>query len=464
MPKLHYIVFITIGGMFVLFCASLARAEVDWGGSDLEIHMGLEFFWIAIILLASKFSNLVTRWGQPSVLGELLVGVVIGNLALLGFNFFEPIRQDYLISFLAEFGVVILLFQVGLESNVNKMLQVGTRAALVASVGVIIPFILGTFVVGPLLLPGCSFETCLFLGAILTATSVGITARVFHDLDKLKMVEAQIVLGAAVIDDVLGLIILAVVKAISETGNISVTEIGWITTKAVFFIGGSIVLGQSLALKLGELFSMINPGVGMKFIMAVCFGLSFAAFAEYIGLAPIVGAFAAGLVLEPVHFRHFDDPSIIKEVEDSLQSAGSEVKEEVSRVMRSFSRTHIQDLIKPFSYFLVPIFFVLTGMNVKIETLSSLPVLLLALAITVAALAGKIVSGLVAGRVNKAVVGWGMVPRGEVGIIFAATGKAIGVVSDQLFSIVVIVIMLTTLLAPPALNYLLRRQETQKAG
>lgn len=198
----------------------------------------------------------------------------------------------------------------------------------------------------------------------------------------------------------------------------------------------------------------------MKFILAVCFGLSFAAFAEYIGLAPIIGAFAAGLVLEPVHFRHFDDPTIVKEIQDSVQCADSNIKKEVTRVMDSFSRSHIQDLIQPFSYFLVPIFFVLTGMGVRLETLSSLPVLLLALAITAAALAGKIVSGLVAGRVNKAVVGWGMVPRGEVGLIFAATGKAIGVVSEQLFSIVVVVLMLTTLLAPPVLNFLIRRQDT----
>ena len=197
----------------------------------------------------------------------------------------------------------------------------------------------------------------------------------------------------------------------------------------------------------------------MKFILAVCFGLSFAAFAEYVGLAPIVGAFAAGLVLEPVHFRHFDDPTIIKEIEDSVQRASGEVKKEVSRVMRSLSRSHIQDLIQPFGYFLVPIFFVLTGMGVRLETLSSPPVLFLALAITVAALAGKIVSGLVAGRVNKAIVGWGMVPRCEVALIFAATGKAIGAVSDQVFSVVVIVIMLTTLLAPPVLNFLLRRQD-----
>lgn len=202
------------------------------------------------------------------------------------------------------------------------MMQVGFHSVLVACVGVVAPFVLGTVVVGPLLLPESTFETYLFLGAILTATSVGITARVFQDFGKLKTGEARIVLGAAVIDDVLGLIILSVVKALVETGNVSLAGITWITAKAVVYLGCAIFLGQSLAQKLGKLFSKINPGIGMKFILAVSFALAFAAFAEYIGLAPIVGAFAAGLVLKPIHFRHFDDPSIVKEIEESVRDTG----------------------------------------------------------------------------------------------------------------------------------------------
>src|SRR6185503_2252840 len=152
---------------------------------------------------------------------ELLIGVFLGNVVLLGLNFFEPLKSDAIINFLAQLGVVILLFQVGLESNVQEMRRVGLRAFLVACVGVVFPFLLATVVVGPLLLPGLSFHAYLFLGATLTATSVGITARVFRDLGVLQTAEAQIVLGAAVIDDVLGLIILAVVSAIVTIGVVS---------------------------------------------------------------------------------------------------------------------------------------------------------------------------------------------------------------------------------------------------
>ena len=450
--------FVAVVTIFLLFFFPLADGVAGESGRN-GLNTGMDFLWIAIIILAAKLSNLVERFGQPAVLGELLVGIILGNMALAGFNFFEPIRQDVVIRFLAEIGVVILLFQVGLESNIRRMLKVGPQAFLVAIVGVIAPFLLGTVVVGPLLLPELSFNAHLFVGAILTATSVGITARVFHDLGQLKTPEAQIILGAAVIDDVIGLTILAVVKAMAESGRVSLIDIGWITAKAVLFLGGAIFLGQLLAPRLGLLFSKINPGIGMKLILAVSFGLIFAYVAELIGLAAIVGAFAAGLVLEPVHFRHFDDPSVVSDINESIKQASPEVRKNVSNVLETLARNHIKELIQPLGYFLVPIFFVVTGMEVRIETLFNARILILALVISVAAFGGKIISGFAAGRVRKLIVGWGMVPRGEVGLIFAATGKALGVFPDDIFSMMVIVIMFTTILPPPILNALLKRQD-----
>jgi Kef-type K+ transport system membrane component KefB len=443
---------------FLLFFSPFADALAGEPGRDRLLNSGMDFLWIAIIILGAKLSNLIERFGQPAVLGELLVGVLLGNMALAGFDFFEPIRQDVIIRFLADIGVVILLFQIGLESNIQRMLKVGLQAFLVAIVGVIAPFLLGTVVVGPLLLPELSFNTHLFVGAILTATSVGITARVFQDLGQLKTPEAQIILGAAIIDDVIGLTILAVVKAMAESGKVTFMDIGWITAKAVLFLGGAIFLGQRLAPRLGLFFSKINPGIGMKLILAVSFGLIFAYVAELIGLAAIVGAFAAGLVLEPVHFRHFDDPDVVTDINESIKQASPEVRKNVSNVLESLARNHIKELVQPLGYFLVPIFFVLTGMEVRIETLFNVRILMLALVISVAAFGGKIVSGFAAGSVRKSIVGWGMVPRCEVGLIFAATGKALGVFPDDIFSMMVIVIMFTTILPPPILNALLKRQ------
>ncbi|MFZ5365363.1 MAG: cation:proton antiporter [Patescibacteria group bacterium] len=418
------------------------------------------FMWIAIILVAAKLSSLVERFGQPSVLGELVIGVVLGNLVLLGINFFEPLKMNETITFLAELGVVILLFQIGLESNIKEMKRVGVKAFIVACVGVVAPFVLGTYVVGPMLLPGLSSNAYLFLGAALTATSVGITARVFQDLGKLKIPEAQIILGAAVIDDVLGLIILAVVSAIVTIGAVSIGAISIIVAKAILFLVGAIVVGQLIAKWLGRAFAKIQTGVGMKFTLAICFGLLFAFLAQKIGLAPIVGAFAAGLVLDPVHFKYFKDPKVVSDMKKAVEGAPIEIQEKVEEAIEPHAHRHIEDLVAPVGMFLIPIFFVMTGMGVKLETLFNVKILLVALGITVVAFIGKYITGFVAGKgVNKSIIGFGMVPRGEVGLIFASIGKALGVVSDSVYSVIVIMVILTTLLTPPILTVLLKRHD-----
>ena len=414
-------------------------------------------FWTAILLIAAKIASLVERMGQPAVLGELVIGVILGNLALTGFTAFEAAEADPLIRFLAELGVIILLFQIGLESNIQKMAKVGITALIVAIIGVIVPFTLGTYLVGPWLMPGLDSNAYLFLGAALTATSVGITARVFKDLGKLQTPEAQIVLGAAVIDDVIGLIILAVVSAIATAGSVSGVTIVLITGKAIGFLVGSIVLGRLIAPFLGRAFSVIHTGVGMKFTLAIAFGLLLAAAAQVIGLAPIVGAFAAGLILDPVHFQYFKDLGIVSDVRNALKGVDPAVQKKVEEVIEPHADRHIEYLMEPLGHFFVPLFFVMTGMSVNMATLFDPSIILVALAITVVAFVGKIVAGLGAGKVNKSLVGWGMVPRGEVGLIFATIGRGLGVVTDELFSVIVIVVILTTLLTPPILTYQLKR-------
>lgn len=412
---------------------------------------------IVLLLLVARVASLVERFGQPPVLGELLGGVILGNLVLLGVGQLEPIKHDEIIEFLAELGVIILLFQVGLESNIQEMRRVGVRALLVAMIGVFVPFVLGTYLVGPWLLPGLSSAAYIFLGATLTATSVGITARVFRDLGKLQTSEAQIVLGAAVLDDVIGLIVLAVVSAIATVGAIEPAAILWITVKALAFLIGAIVIGATLTPHLGRFLSRIHTGLGMKLTLAISFGLIFAYFSEEIGLAPIVGAFAAGLVLDPVHFESFEDAHISEDLRRAIEDAPAAVRQRVETVIAHHADRHVENLIEPLGHFLTPIFFVMTGMNVRLETLFDPSVLLVAIGISVAAFIGKIVAGLAAGRVDKLIVGVGMIPRGEVGLIFAAAGLRLGVISDQVYSVIVIVVILSTLLTPPILAALLRR-------
>lgn len=441
----------------LLFFVSLP-AFANTEGSEHGPVMTL--LWMGIILFFAMLGRFIEKLKQPSVLGELLAGVLIGNLGLLGFHFFDSIKNDIYISFLAQIGVVILLFQVGLESNLSEMKKVGLKAFLVALIGVIAPFVLGTWVIGPWLLPGISANAYLFLGAALTATSVGITARVFKDFGKLQTKEAQIVLGAAVIDDVMGLIILAVVSAIVTLGAVSFGVVSSIIAKAVLFLISSVLLGRICAPYISKIFSKINTGVGTKITLAIVFALFYSAIAGLIGLAPIVGAFAAGLILDPVHFKYFNKPKVATDIEKHAESMSDEHKIKLQETANHYTEKHIEELLEPIGHFIIPIFFVFTGINVNLETLFNPKIITVALGITAVAFIGKYISGFVVGKnININIVGFGMVPRGEVGLIFATIGMGLGVLTEELFSVIVIMVILTTLLTPPILAYFLRKEK-----
>ena len=389
---------------------------------------------LAVILVAAKLAgHVAARFGQPAVLGELAAGVVLGSLDLAGLSWFRGIEQEPTIQVLASLGVILLLFEVGLESTVRDMLKVGLPSLLVAVLGVVAPFVLG-WGVGWLLLPDRSVYVHVFLGAMLTATSVGVTARVLQDLGKSQSREARIILGAAVIDDVLGLIILAVVAgliaAVNAGGSLSYGEIGAILGKAVVFLFGALVIGSFLSPRVFGIASQLH-GRGILLTTALVFCFVFAYGASSIGLAPIVGAYAAGLILEDVHFRSFGTPD-----------------------------GELEDLLQPISTLLVPVFFVVTGMRVDLMAFARFEVLGLAAALTAAAIVGKQLCALGAygGALNRLAVGLGMIPRGEVGLIFAniGLGLTIGgqpVVDGDIFSAIVIMVMLTTMAAPPALKW-----------
>ena len=436
----------------MLLCLpAVALAAQD--GHDAATSLAL----LAMVLFLGKLSSLVERFGQPAVLGELLMGLVLGNLHLLGIGWFEVLRGDGHLAFIAELGVVILLFQIGLESDLHAMRKVGLRAFLVAVLGVAVPFALGVWLVGPVFFPQESMNAHLFFGAALTATSVGITARVFQDMGVLARPDAQIVLGAAVIDDVLGLIILAVVSAVVTTGSVSMLGIVVIAGKALLFLLGALLLGQRFARRIGWFFSRINTGVGMKFTIALCFGLLMAYLAQLIGLASIVGAFAAGLVLDEVVFRNYDDPAMVRDIRKVLQAAPEALRVRLERIMDYHATRHLEGLLMPVGHLTIPVFFVLTGFQVDLAVLADPKLILTALAVILVAIISKMAAGLVAGPVNKWLVGVGMVPRGEVGLIFASVGQRLGVIDGAAFAVIVIMAMGTTLVTPPALSWLLRR-------
>jgi Kef-type K+ transport system membrane component KefB len=426
---------LTVEGSFFVTALPLLGAEPG-GHSDPVAPVAL---WIVVILFAAMLGgDLAVRTGQPAVLGELILGVVLGNLALVGFAGLEAIKSDPFIDMLARIGVLVLLFEVGLESTVRQMLQVGWSSLFVAVLGVLMPFALG-WGVGAWLLPNHSSYVHAFLGATLTATSVGITARVLKDLGRSQTNEARIILGAAVIDDVLGLVILAVVTGViaaaDQGGSLSAGDVLWTLGKAAGFLVGSLVLGALFSRKLFSLASRLKArGVLLAIGLAFCFLLSW--LSNFIGLASIVGAFAAGLILEEAHYRDF---------------AGRREHE-------------LEELIYPISSFLVPIFFVVMGMRTDLRSFAQPGVLGLAAALTAAAIVGKQACSLgVRPRdADPITVGIGMIPRGEVGLIFANIGIGLSVggqriVDEATFSAVVVMVIVTTMVTPPALKWSLAR-------
>lgn len=396
---------------------------------------------LAILLGAAKLAGwLAVKVGQPAVIGEITIGIFIGNLSLLGFGGFEAMKTDPVLAILASLGVIVLLFEVGLQSTVEEMLRVGPSSLLVATLGVVAPFALG-WAAGAWLLPGQSTFVHAFLGAVLTATSVGITARVLRDLDEAGSVEAKIILGAAVFDDVLGLVILAaltgIITAVDQgSAGLSVGEILWISVKALGFLVGAILLGMwvtptllRVASRVKVTGALLTSGLVFCFVLAYCGTLA--------GLSPIVGAFAAGLILETSHFKDF---------EESRDSS-------------------IESLLNPISTFLVPIFFVLTGLRVELRSFADGRILLLALVLTIVAWVGKQVCslGVLERGVRRLVIGLGMVPRGEVGLIFANVGATltiagIPIISPATYSAVVFMVLITTLVTPAALQWALKRR------
>ena len=399
-------------------------------------------FSLGMLVIIAKFSGLLCeRFGQPSVLGELLVGILLGNVASslltrVGFGF---IRSDPTLQLLAEMGVLILLFDVGLEVDLRAMVRVGPSAILVGLIGVVAPLLLG-WALAAWLLPNSPTLAHVFLGATLSATSVGITARVLKDLGKMQTHEAQIIVGAAVIDDILGLVVLAIVSAavMGASGGgsgVSVASILGILARAILFLGVTIGLGRYLTAPLVRLASWTGQrGILLVFGLTLCFTLAFAA--ELVGLAGIIGAFAAGVMLDPY-------------------GEGVRTPED---------QATLSELMHPLSALFVPLFFVLIGMKVALGNIADPAILLLGTMLVVTAIAGKLVAalGVLQGGVDRLAVGIGMVPRGEVGLVFAGIGSTLSlkgeaVISPGEFSAIVVMVLVTTLLAPVGLRWAFRR-------
>lgn len=392
------------------------------------------FFVLAVMLVAGKFSGeFFERIGQPAVLGELIAGAVLGGsvLGVIPTGAADPLSD--IIHIFAEIGVVVLLFEIGLETDLKQLFRVGKGATSIAIVGVVLPMVGGMlFWLSPLAKPEFSLvdvtTTGIFLGATMTATSVGITARVLQDLRVMHSIEARLIIGAAVIDDVLGLVLLGLVTTLIAGSSVTVLGVGRSLGVAVGFLVVAIGLGFVIAPKIFGVIDRMRVR-GILLVTAFAFLLLVSALAAVVGSAPIIGAFAAGIILSGTN--QFDV---------------------------------IEKRIKPVADVFTPVFFLSIGAALDVTLLNpfnpaNLPVLSIGFALLFIAVVGKIATGWAVPwrKFNRTAVGIGMMPRGEVGLIFANIGLVSGVLTPQLFSAILIMVIGTTFLAPPLLKWAFAR-------
>ncbi|HUF06385.1 MAG TPA: cation:proton antiporter [Candidatus Binatia bacterium] len=370
------------------------------------------------ILVAAKVGNeIFRRLGQPTVVGEILGGVIAGP-AVLGV--YEVNAETELF---AEIGVVLLLFQVGLETRLHDLLRVGRTALAVGILGVILPFA-GGFLAAEM--AGGDLALAIFLAAALTATSVGITSNVLRDLGALTTQSGRIILGAAVIDDVLAIMILSVASGVAA-GSFAITNVLSLLVVAILFIAVVVIGGTRILRRRRSL--LTDPEFAeTPFLPGMIVMLGLAALASVIGLAAIIGAFLAGMVVGESSERH------------ALEAE-----------------------VAPVAAFFTPFFFGFIGAQVDIAGLANVDALVLLAGITALAVATKFVGAFIGalgqGRARAALVGWGMVPRGEVGIVVAGLGLSTGAIEGEIYSVVVGMAIITTLIVPPLLPSLVRRAE-----
>ncbi|MGF1539682.1 MAG: cation:proton antiporter [Pleurocapsa sp.] len=413
---------------------------------------------LVVIYFASKLGGeICSRINLPPVLGELVGGVLIGVSAFgllifpetganaadsLIINLLENTAglspesaqsvfssQSEVINLLSELGVIILLFEIGLESDLKELIRVGPQAAIVAVVGVVAPFVAGT--AGLVYIFNVPVVPAIFAGAALTATSIGITAKVLAELGQLSSQEGQIIIGAAVLDDILGIVVLAVVASLVKTGEIQIVNIIYLVISAGVFLIGSIVLGRFISPYIVGLVNEMKTR-GQVLLTGLVFAFSLSYIATAIHLEGILGAFAAGLILAETEKR--------KELEEQ---------------------------VIPVADILVPVFFVCVGAKTDLSVLnptvpSNRDGLIIATFLILVAILGKVITGFtIFGQpdLNKIAIGVGMIPRGEVGLVFAGVGSASGALSEATEAAIIMMVITTTFVAPPLLRLVFKETD-----
>ncbi|WP_175330522.1 MULTISPECIES: cation:proton antiporter [Candidatus Ichthyocystis] len=447
--------------LFVFFPSTVMAA-----GNEKNIS---SFMMLILLLLFTQIlAAFVGKIKLPPVSAEMFVGVCLGNFAWMGIALptaLQGFSKDHVVLFLSDIGLVILLFEIGLHFDPKTLRSCGVDSMIVAVLGAICAIFLGVAVIGPIFLPSAGIKAWLFIGAALSATSIAVTSRIFSDFSLVHTIESRVIMGAALFDDIFGFALLGALGELVGEGQVSIWGIFISLVAAFAFLAACLLIGRPVVKSIVHFVAQkIDNSRSMALMVLISLAFVGSHLAISVGLAAIVGAFAAGLMLDEENLLLFSDDKAVQMVNDYLKVMQSESDVLSSKYLRdrlvSVRRGQCISLITPLKEVFLPLFFIVVGTELDLRVLFEMRNLFLVLVIGILAVVSKLFSAVFLKSSNRWIVGWGMVPRGEVGLIFLAAGRAYGVLVDPYFSILVAVTILTTIVSPWVLSFLLSKQKS----
>jgi Kef-type K+ transport system membrane component KefB len=415
--------------------------------------------WLVIFIFLSRSLSIVKKFGLPLVVGEILSGVILGELHVFGINLFVNAENDPVIRFLAEFGAIILMFEIGLDSKFSDLKHNFRSGIKMAISGTILTFSSG-FLIAKFLIPNPTLSLELLLGVITAATATGISAKTFKEMGIIKSKEVQVVLVASILDELVSIFCFGIISNMILESAFNLTTFSISTIQAIGFFVFAAIFGNWITPILTKWSIKIHAGINMKIgvLLTVCFLFSWVA--HKLGLATVVGAFVGGLILDQIYFKSFSQSNFFHQLNFlKSQVADSQLKYQFTQLIEKQEKRNLEELLKPISHVFVPIFFIYIGFLIDIHKLFDPLTLLITLALLLASFLGRIISGyLIRGKkMNKLVLGLGMTPIGEAGLIFAVFGKVSGVINDTVLSAIVAAVVIAAILTPILINFAIKR-------
>jgi Kef-type K+ transport system membrane component KefB len=429
------------------FATAVASASTTVSHNDYDPVI---FLWLAVCIFLTRSMSIVKKIGLPLVVGEIFSGIILGDMHLFGINIFNSTYNSSIIQFLAELGGIILMFEIGIESKFSDLKRNFKTGFKVAITGTIMSFI-GGFLISKFLISGSTLPLNLLIGIISAATATGISAKTFKEMGIIGSKEVKIVLVASILDEIISVMCFGVISSLIIDAAINLRSISTSFAQVIGFFVFAAIFGQRITPFLIKWSTKIHAGINMKIGVLFIICLLFSWIAHQMGVAAVIGAFIAGLILDQVYFKSFSRTNFHKDLQDSVNTIPERsIRNKINKLLEEHEERNLEELLKPLSHIFVPVFFIYIGMQLNLEKLFQFDTFIITIALLIVSFAGRIISGFLV-RVkplNKIIIGLGMTPVGEAGLIFAMFGKNFGIIDSTVLSAIVATLVIASIITP----------------